>query len=108
VNGVGRQKPGVKPVESVKHAEWLYDFLAARGDDRALLGDIISAAGAAGMIGEQREVDGKRKWSGLNALYRAKDRVIELPDPPRAKKRVNDEKEGNRKVWKLCDALELF
>lgn len=68
--------PGPTPVKSLKHAEFLYDYL--HGLPWTPLAQIIEAAGAMGMIGEQKD-DGK--WSCVTNLYRGQERVGDLPPP---------------------------
>jgi hypothetical protein len=103
-DGKPRPKPGPAPDHTTKVAKWLFDFLASRiGWTRA--SDVRSAAGQAGLIGEQREIEGKLKWSNLTALYRAKDEIPRLPDP-QAGHEVGEEKFDGWPHWKLINPAE--
>lgn len=96
---------GPDPKASVALAEWLFDLLADAAQPTPL-GAIFDAAGAAGLIGT-RKPDGK--WTGVSGVYRARDRVPNLPEP-RAGRRVDDLavklKPGGRDIthWFLTDA----
>lgn len=78
VNGTPpAHRPGPEPKRSLAVAEWLCDFLLPRRDPTPL-GAIFDAAGEAGLIGHRKD-DGK--WSSVSALYRAMEKIPELPNP---------------------------
>ncbi len=77
---VRRSKPGPPAVEAGKLAKFVLDLL--RRDGVTLLAKIADEAGAAGFLGKQTvDADGRTKWSGFTALYRAVDAVPGLPSP---------------------------
>jgi hypothetical protein len=77
VGGKGAGRPGIS---AARLAEFLFDFLKGKGP--VLLGEIASAAGAADLIGKQREgKNGRIEWTGFTNLYRAVDGVASLPTP---------------------------
>jgi hypothetical protein len=73
--------PGPDPSETPKLAIWLANFLNGKGP--VFLGEIIDAAGQAGLLGVQRWIDKKNRneWTKCTTLYRAADAVEHL-DPP--------------------------
>lgn len=68
------KKRGRAPERSSKLAEWLFDYLKSYPAGR-LLAAVIDDAGDAGLIGQQAA---NGRWSGVSALYRAKQRLAEL------------------------------
>ena len=73
-------KPGPPAVEANKLAKFLVELLWREGV--TLLAKIADEAGAAGLLGKQTiGGDGRTKWSGFTALYRAVEAVPNLPPP---------------------------
>jgi hypothetical protein len=71
-----RAKPGPEPVKTMALAEWLFDFLTDQPAPTPLAA-VFDAAGEAGHVGERKN----GRWTNLSALYRAMEKVAELPAP---------------------------
>jgi putative DNA primase/helicase len=70
-------KRGPDPIKTTRQAEWLFDYLKARGQAAQLV-KIFDAAGEAGLVGEKGP---NKKWSAVGNLYKAMDLVPNLPPP---------------------------